>query len=407
MLSYKTYGLIFNKISIALLAVLCALHSFNALSHMGTEINMVSYRENANEFLQEQLKQFEKQTGHKVNFIFVNIHDLKPLLLKGSMKDSLPDVVLAPSDLIALAKTIKLSPVPDSLLVPEIKKDAITSVQNYKQTYGVPIMGGNHLVLYYNKNYVTEVATTWQELRAQEAEFSKKGIKTLGFNYPEMYWFTAFATTFGGAPVTDGKLTLNSQAYVDALKYFKELSSAGFISKRCGYDCVYKDFMAGKYAYAINGEWALGDFQKAFGDKLGIALIPAIGDKPFKPLSSTAALIFPSMGLEGEKKHALTELAQFFQSEAIQSKLSHKAQSLPVREDVFQQLKAKATPNIKMLLEQLTLSQPMPADAVMLSAWSGMRKGWARYMKGVLSAEKAAAYMQQFAERDYKKYQNK
>jgi len=369
------------------------------------EINMVYYRENAEEFLKTNLAIFEKTTGYKVNLVFVSIHDLKQLLVKAAYKDSLPDVVLAPSDIISLAKTIKLSPIPRSLLVKEMQADAIKSVEFMGKPYGIPLMGGNHLMLYYNKNYVSTPALTWQELKAQQVDLTEKGIKTLGLNYSEMYWFTAFAGTFGGDPISDGKITLNSQAYIDALKFYKELSTSNFIFKRCGYDCVHKDFIAEKYAYSINGEWAFNDFEKALGDKLGIALVPAIDGKPFRPLFSTAALLFTGNSLAGPKKKALSKLSQFLQSKEIQDAMSKDAQFLPIRVDSFAKLKGNASPNIKMLLKQLSLAKPMSADAMMSSAWAGMQKGWARYMSGVLSAKDAAIYMQTFAERDYKKSQ--
>ena len=81
-------------------------------------INMVYYRESAGELLKEALKQFEQESGYKVNLVFVNIYDLKQLLIKAAYNDSLPDIVLAPSDFASLASTIKLSKLPSDLLNP-------------------------------------------------------------------------------------------------------------------------------------------------------------------------------------------------------------------------------------------------------------------------------------------------
>ena len=373
------------------------------LENQDDMINMVYYRETAEHLLKEGVRQFEDETGYKVNLVFININKLKQVLIKGSIANSLPDVVLAPSDFVGLAPTINLSKVPSAIYNKDLMPESLGSVELEGAHYGVPVMGGNHLMLFYNKKWVKKPATSWQELQAQAIELRKKGVEPIGWNYPEMYWFMGFVGTFGGAPITDGKVSMNSQPFADGLTFYKGLADSGLISSSCNYDCAQKDFQEGRFAYVINGDWALGDFEHSLGDDLGIAVIPNIGDKPFRPLFSTVALLFPGLSLEGKKAKSLQALAQFFQEESFQGQQFSKMRFLPVNKKSFAKVKAGANQNIKMLLKQLAQGLPMSPAPMMTNAWTGMRKGFDRYMAGVLSAKEAAAYMQKFSERDYQK----
>jgi len=396
---YKLIGLI------ACIVIAAATAHAEDLNSQDKLISMLYHRESAEPLLQEGLKQFELESGYKVNLVFVNVNDLKQILIKGSFNNSLPDVVLAPSDFVSLAPIIKLSKLPSSLLSPDLAANALSSMQYQGDYYGAPVISGNHLMLFYNKKYVQHPAENWAELKAQAPERRAQGIDPIGWNYQEMYWFSSFATTFGGAPLTDGNPSLNSKPYTDALVFYKELADTGLIKPTCSYDCAQKDFQEELFAYAINGDWALADFERHLGDDLGISVIPAIGDKPFRPLFSTVGLMFPGNSLQGEKAKPLAALTLFLQSRRFQDTLFEKQRFLPVNQLSFKQVEAAADSNIKMLLKQLAQAVPMQPDPIMANAWIGMRKGFERYMAGISSAEEATEYMQRFTERDYQKSQ--
>jgi len=396
---YKLIGLI------ACIVIAAATAHAEDLNSQDKLISMLYHRESAEPLLQEGLKQFELESGYKVNLVFVNVNDLKQILIKGSFNNSLPDVVLAPSDFVSLAPIIKLSKLPSSLLSPDLAANALSSMQYQGDYYGAPVISGNHLMLFYNKKYVQHPAENWAELKAQAPELRAQGIEPIGWNYQEMYWFSSFATTFGGAPLTDGNPSLNSKPYTDALVFYKELADTGLIKPTCSYDCAQKDFQEELFAYAINGDWALADFERHLGDDLGISVIPAIGDKPFRPLFSTVGLMFPGNSLQGEKAKPLAALTLFLQSRRFQDTLFEKQRFLPVNQLSFKQVEAAADSNIKMLLKQLAQAVPMQPDPIMANAWIGMRKGFERYMAGISSAEEATEYMQRFTERDYQKSQ--
>lgn len=396
---YKSIGLIIS------IFIAASTLQADPLASEDRLISMLYHRESAEPLLQEGLKQFEQESGYKVNLVFVNVNDLKQILIKGSFNNSLPDVVLAPSDFVSLASRIKLSKLPPALLSPDLMPDALSSMQYNGDYYGAPVISGNHLMLFYNKKYVQNPAKTWQELQAQAPELRAQGIEPIGWNYQEMYWFSSFATTLGGSPLIDGHPALNSHPYADALFFYKGLADSGLIKSTCGYDCAQKDFQEQLFAYTINGDWALADFERALGEDLGIALIPAIGDRPFRPFFSTVGLMFPGNSLQGKKGKALAALALFFQNRRFQDTLFDKQRFLPANQYSFKQVEAAASSNIKMLLKQLAQAVPMQPDPIMANAWIGMRKGFERYMAGISSANEAAEYMQKFTEQDYQKSQ--
>ncbi|MEE1672662.1 extracellular solute-binding protein [Agarivorans aestuarii] len=369
------------------------------------QLSFLYYREQGKAIFQELLDEFSAQSQHQVTLYQITSESLKPSLIKSVLQGTAADVAFAPSDIIGITEQAKLSAVPREFIDSSTPSSLLLTATIDEQLHGIPILQGNHLMLFYNRRLVEQPASTWQELLDQKKHFDEQGIATIGWNYSEMYWFAGFYNTFGGR-MTRGKLvTLDQPPMEDALNFYKSLTKRSLVSAECTYDCGYKDFIEGKVAYAINGEWAIADFEHHLGDELGIALIPNIGNRAFKPLSSSLVLVFPDNSLNSNKAAALKELSEYLQSEKVQQRLYQEARFLPVNADLLDQIKQQSNPNEAAMLAQLEQAVPMSAEAAQASAWLGLRKGFELFSKGVLDAAKAREYMQQFAERDYRQTQ--
>ncbi len=116
------------------------------------------------------------------------------------------------------------------------------------------LIQGNFLLLYYSKKYVQHPATDFNDIILAKNQFIKKILCRWGWNYNDMYYFMPFLSAFDGQPITNGKITLNTPAMIQALKYYHYLADQGIVNPECDYRCSQLIFVNGKSAYSINGD---------------------------------------------------------------------------------------------------------------------------------------------------------
>lgn len=344
------------------------------------------------------IRLFEEKTGIPTKTQWVDQSDLKLKLIEQVETGETPDVVLIPADHLGLYNLVHYSKVPASLIDSSIDESYLQTVKVDGNYYGIPIIMGNHLVLYYNRSLVSKPAETWDQLLATQVQFTQKGLITIDWSFTEMYWFAPFLGAFGGWPITDSKITLNTPAMEQALSYYWGLANKGLVNPDCNYDCAFNNFINRKSAYVINGIWSYRQFLDVHGDDLGVALLPAIKDKPLTPMFSTHAIAFPSDSLNGPKKAAITKLAEFMQSAETQRQIWSEINEFPVNNIILQEVKKHADENNKVLLDQLTQAKAMPSDTAMTYAWPAINKGFSRYGSGAMTVGEAIELMQHLAE---------
>jgi arabinogalactan oligomer/maltooligosaccharide transport system substrate-binding protein len=90
-------------------------------------------------------------------------------------------------------------------------------------------------------------------------------------------------------------------------------------------------FSEGKLAAIMNGNWAMGDYRKALGDKLGVAVLPAGPAGPAKPmLGVDGFMINPNSANQA----AAIDVALYLTNAASQTVMMNQAGHVPVRTDV-------------------------------------------------------------------------
>jgi maltose-binding protein MalE len=352
----------------------------------------------ARELLEQLCADFSSSHQVKVRVEYIPHDQIKQNLLKAATRKQMPDVVLVPSDFVGLYQELSLAAVPPELQNASIESIYLESIEYAGTFYGAPILGGNHLLLFYNKQFVTQAAQTWDALLEQKTAIEAQGVQVIGWNYPEMYWFIPFLGAFGGWPLEGETIRLNSPAMHQALRFYKSLADQGLVPQNCTYDCSLSRFMAGDFAYAINGDWAYAEIEQALGDKLGVAVLPAIGEKPLVPMFSSHALLFPNHSLHGPKAALLQKFLFFMQDAEPQGRWYEVAQRIPVEGEILKEIKKKACERQVEVFKQLEYARPMPNHPVMAFVWEAMRKGFLLFLTGSVDEKTASQYMQDLAE---------
>lgn len=365
------------------------------------QVTIAFTHENYNFF--NLFEQFSAATGIQVKTAAFASEDLKVELLQRADNDLLPDAVIVPADYIGLEE-INYSEIPPELNDPNTDSSLVSALKIDQKQFGIPIIAGNHLVLYYNKRYVSSPAVTWSSMFEMQNTLPK-GVDLIGWSYNEMYWFLPFLTAFGEPPLQGHQMALDTQGMRSALKYYWQLSEQGYVDPHCDYQCSFDKFAAGQLAYMINGVWANGKLNQTMAENLGVAVLPQIGDKTMQPYYSAHVLAFPNRSLSSDKRQHLQRLAQFFQSYQTQAKIWYELHSLPVHRLVLNKVRLEAGQNERAIFEQLDRAVPMPTTREMAIVWEAIGKGANRYMAGVFSAEKATQYMQYVADKTVKEYQ--
>ncbi|WP_375749236.1 extracellular solute-binding protein [Vibrio sp. HN007] len=338
---------------------------------------------------------FELKTGAKLSVHYMPTGVLKLTALKNSNSEAAPDILVAPSDFIGNRNSLNLSEVPESFNQESLPLAKASVTDNGKQ-FGIPLLFGNHLLLYYNKQLISEPANNWEEMSAQKSEIESKGASLISWKTDEMYWVIPFLTAFGGSPINGSDISFDNKQIQMGLELYKKQAEMAGISSGCDYSCVHQDFIDNKYAYSINGDWAYKTYREELGTDLGVALMPEVEGKPMHSFYSSIALLFPGNSLNGDKQKLLNEFIQHIQSVEHQVLLHHYVGMMPAKTEAYKLVanELENDPNFQTMLEQLNQSILMPPNQAMAAAWLGMQKGVTIFMRGKTESDKAVQLMQ-------------
>lgn len=387
------------KVLRALLIV--ALHIGFAAPTYGQTITLAFSLENYD--MSHFFEEFKKSSGVDVQFAKVETSDLKMEILTRADARSLPDAIIVPGDLLGLT-VASFSDVPEQWISQQTNTKNRQHGMVSGALKGIPLIAGNHLVLYYNKALIRNPARNWEVLKSQKSQLPV-GKQLIAWSYNEMFWIIPFLGAYDAYPFESGKVRLRGEGIVKAFEFYKDLAKSGYVQHQCHYQCAFDKFVAGNLAYTINGSWSLGGFNKALGQDLGILALPDIGTRQMRPYSSVHALAFPNNSVSSEKREGLKKLAEYLQSASIQQRIWNELNGLPVHAQVMEGIKSSADENLRSLILQLENSEPMPNEAEMSIIWEALLMGFNRYQGDAMTAQQASEYMQYIAEKSGRELQ--
>jgi arabinogalactan oligomer/maltooligosaccharide transport system substrate-binding protein len=155
----------------------------------------------------------------------------------------------------------------------------------------------------------------------------------------------------------------------------------------------------GKAAMIINGDWSLGDYTKAIGDKMGVAPVPTINGKPYTEMTAGKYFMVSKAVLDdAAKKDAVVKFITFMTSADVQKQWLDQFKRLPSNAEVAKDPSIASDPVLSGSMAALSFGRGQPAAPEMRCAFDAWRPNLEGVMAGTLTPEAAAEAAQQSAD---------
>jgi len=266
----------------------------------------------------------------------------------------------------------------------------------------VPISTGNHLMLIYNKDLIAEAPKDTDEMIKVGMELTGDGMYGLVFNQTEPFWLVPWLGGFGGSVFAEDGYTptLDTKAMVDTLQFVYDLKyTTPILPAESDYDGADALFKEGKAAMIINGDWSLGGYAEALGDKMGVASIPMVSATGKYPAPYTAGTYFMlPKNLSGAKLDAVVKFVEFATNDANQLAQLDELKRLPGKAALLDNEAITSDPILSGSADDLANGVPMPVVLEMRCNWDSMKPELQAVLADTTDAATAAANMQAAAE---------
>ncbi|HET6486849.1 MAG TPA: extracellular solute-binding protein [Spirochaetia bacterium] len=323
---------------------------------------------------------------------------LRQDFLAASLANSAPDLLLTVNDHAGPFTVADVIQPVDKLFD---MKQYVPSIVMGGKTWGVPVSSGNHLMLLYNKDLVKTPPKTTNDLIAVGKTLTTGDRYAIVWNQSEPFWMVPWLGGFGGAVfAADGHTpTLNTPAMVNTLQFLYDLKVKYAITpKEADYATADTLFKEGKAAMLINGDWSLGDYKKALGDKLGVAPLPQVSSTGMWPAPYTSGKYFMIPKADsGDTLQAVVAFIQFYTSYDNQIDLVKSLTRLPGLRTALNSEAVKSDPILQGSALQMSLGTPMPSVVEMRANWDSMKPEMNAVLAGTKSPADAAKAMQDAA----------
>ena len=281
-----------------------------------------------------------------------------------------------------------------SLYVPSVELDG--------HTWAVPITSGNHLMLLYNKDLMAEPPATTDDLIKMGQELTTDDTYALVYNQTEPFWLAPWLGGFDGSVFADDGVTptLNTPEMIATLQFLYDIKyTTPIVPIESDYDGADTLFKEGKAAMIINGDWSLGGYQEALGDKLGVAPIPKVSATGTWPAPYTSGTYFMiPKSLEGAKLTVVVDFIKFVTNEENQIKLIEERSVLPGLLTALDSDLITNDPILAGSAAQMSKGTPMPSVLEMRCNWDAMKPEMQAVLADTKTPEAAAEAMQSAAD---------
>lgn len=241
-----------------------------------------------------------------------------------------PDMFIAPND--SLGDDARAGLIADITELASGKLEGINQLGIDGMTldgklYGIP-ESLKAVAFWYNKELLPEPPANTDELKA----LMESGTY-VSFSYGCYHHYGYFAAFGGDIFDSSWKVVADQGSGVtDAVSYLNDLYQ---ISKENGWAKNDSDglapFTEGQAVAITNGNWAMGDYRNALGDKLAVTALPAGPAGPAAPMLGVDGFYFNP---NSTNQAAALEVALYLTNAASQTVMMNEAGHVPVRTDV-------------------------------------------------------------------------
>jgi arabinogalactan oligomer / maltooligosaccharide transport system substrate-binding protein len=316
-----------------------------------------------------------------------------------SLAGNPPDLLWTVSDHAGPFTAAELiMPVDDLVDLTLFVDSAVNATKLNGQTWGVPIANGNHLMLLYNKDLVPVAPKNTDEMISMAKAITTGDVYGLVYNQTEPFFIVPWLYGFGGKVFANDGVTptLDTPEMIATLKFLHDIKYTDKIvpaeSDYNGADTLFKE---GKAGMIINGDWSLGGYQEALGDKLGVAPIPIVKATGLYPAPMTSGVFFMiPAGQADDRLAVIKDFITFATSEENQLKMVADLKRLPALKSALGNELITGDPLLAGSAEQMTHGVPMPIVLEMRCVWDGWKPEMQAVLTDTKTPEDAAAAAQ-------------
>jgi arabinogalactan oligomer/maltooligosaccharide transport system substrate-binding protein len=355
-------------------------------------------------FVQELVDAFmEEHPGVMIDHVHKDTEGLREDFQTASLAGEPPQLLWTVSDHAGpFTKANLIQPVDELFDLNLYVDSAIEGVQLDGKTWGVPVANGNHLMLLYNKDLISEAPKDTDELFKVGKELTQGEQYGLVWNQTEPFWMVPWLGGFGGKVFADDGVTptLNTPEMVATLKFLHDMKfTHAIIPPECDYGGADTLFKEGKAAMIINGDWALGDYKKVLGDKFSAAAIPMVSAAGKWPAPYTSGkFLMISAAVSDEELEVIMEFIDFLTNMENQVAMVERLSRLPALKAALDSDIIKNDPILKGSAAQMQNGTPMPVVMEMRCNWDSMKPEMNAVLANSKSPEEAAEAMQAAAD---------
>lgn len=322
---------------------------------------------------------FEKENGVTVTVKTGDALTGLDNLSLDNQSGSAPDVMMAPYDRVgSLGSEGQLAEL--KLAEGSMSDDTTTAlVTNGGKVYGSPAVIET-LVLYYNKDLLTEAPKTFADLEnlAKDSKYAFDGEagKTTAFlaDWTNFYYTYGLLAGYGGYVFgengTDPKdIGLANEGAIKAIEYAKtwyEKWPQGLQDGTAANNLINTQFTDGKAAAIIEGPWKAASYKEA-GLNYGVATIPTLANgKNYAAFGGGKAWVVPT----GSKNPDMAQKFVDFLTATDQQKALYDATNeVPANTEAREYAVSKNDELTTAVINQFSSAQPMPNISEMSTVW--------------------------------------
>lgn len=270
--------------------------------------------------------------------------------------------------------------------------------------WGAPVSFGNQLMLYWNKDLAGATAPADSDAWVAAAKTLTTGDQFgIVFNQTESFWLVPFLGGFGGKVFADDGVTptLNTDAMKGALQFLYDLKYTDKVTPaEADYNVADALFKDGKAAFIINGDWTLGAYSEALGDKLGVGPLPTItGKEDPKPYIAGAFLMASkAVGDDPDLKTVVSDFMQFATAKDQQINMVKTLKRLPGNAEAIADPVVTGDPLLNGAAAAAVKGIPQPTNLEMRCVFDSMTAGVRDLFTGNSDIAGIAGTMQSSAE---------
>ena len=332
------------------------------------------------DYVNEVKAAFEEEHGVSIEVVEKDMFEQSDAMPLDGPAGLGPDVTMTPFDRVgqggAQGYYAEMT-LPDDGRFTEIDQRQVTLEGT---VYGQPAMV-EALVLFYNKDLISEAPTTFAELEAlgQDSAYDVDG-GNVGFlaKWTDFYFTYGLLAgnggyVFGENGTDPSDVGLNNAGAVEGIAYatewFQNVWPQGMLDVTANSNLITDYFTSGQTAAVIDGPWNASNFKEA-GLNLGVAKIPTLDNgEEYATFGGGKAWVVSNFSTE---KELAQEFVDFLTTEDSQDKLYEMRNDVPANSQSQAKIVDGGGDEVSAaVIEQYQVSEPMPNIPQMAEVWDG------------------------------------